>query len=132
MGFAGWPRAVAEIETRGGPLRINVTVADTPERQAQGLMFVRTLDADEGMWFPQHPPRVMRMWMKNTLVPLDMLFIDARGRVACIHAAAEPLSVALRHCPARVSGVLEINGGQARQYGVGIGSRIALGTARAP
>jgi uncharacterized membrane protein (UPF0127 family) len=132
QGFAGWPRALVEIRTRGGPLRFNATVADTAERQAQGLMFVRALDADEGMWFPQRPPRVTQMWMKNTLIPLDILFVDARGRVVCVHADAVPLTIALISCPERVAGVLEIGAGQARRDGIGVGSRVELGTLRTP
>ncbi|MCC7463006.1 MAG: DUF192 domain-containing protein [Gammaproteobacteria bacterium] len=126
QGFAGWPRTVAEIHTRGGALRFNVTVADTPERQARGLMFVRALDADEGMWFPQQQPRAMQMWMKNTLIPLDLLFVDAQGKIACIRARATPLSTAIIDCPRRVAGVLEIGGGEAQRRGILPGDAVAV------
>lgn len=126
-GFVGWPRAIVEIRDAGGATqRLNATVADTPARQEQGLMFVRTLDADESMWFPQERPRLMQMWMKNTLIALDMLFVDARGRVACIAAHTTPQSLALVSCPFAVSGVLEIGAGEAERRGVRIGDFLLL------
>ncbi|MCC7413375.1 MAG: DUF192 domain-containing protein [Gammaproteobacteria bacterium] len=116
--FAGWPRGTVEIRTRAGPQRFQATVADTPARQQRGLMFVRALTPEAGMWFPQRPPRVMRMWMQNTLIPLDMLFVDARGRIACIHAQATPESLAIISCAQPVRGVLEIKGGEASRRGM--------------
>jgi uncharacterized membrane protein (UPF0127 family) len=126
MVFFGWPRAVVVIQTRGGEQRLATTVADSPARQEQGLMFVRVLAADESMWFPQRTPRLMGMWMKNTLIPLDMLFVDARGRIACIAARTTPESEAIISCPEEVSGVLEIGGGEAARRGIRPGDRVAL------
>ena len=125
-GFAGWPRTAVEIRAHAGRQWFNVTVADTPARQEQGLMFVRALAADESMWFPQRPARVMRMWMKNTLIPLDLLFVDARGRIACIGARATPESLAIISCPKPVSGVLEIGGGEAERRGIRVGDAAKL------
>lgn len=125
-GFAGWPRTAVEIRTRDGRQWFNVTVADTPARQEQGLMFVRALAADESMWFPQRPARVMRMWMKNTLIPLDLLFVDARGRIACIAARATPESLAIISCRKPVSGVLEIGGGEAERRDIRVGDTAKL------
>jgi uncharacterized membrane protein (UPF0127 family) len=96
------PRAspvAARVESRrAGTLRFNVTIADTAERQARGLMVVRALDPDEGMWFPQRPPRVMQMWMKNTLIPLDVLFADG-----LVVRHADAAIDAMIHCPERVA-----------------------------
>jgi uncharacterized membrane protein (UPF0127 family) len=125
-GFAGWPRTAVEIRTHAGRQWFNVTVADTPARQERGLMFVHALAADESMWFPQQPARVMRMWMKNTLIPLDLLFVDAHGRIACISARASPESLAIISCPTPVSGVLEIGGGEAARRGIHIGDHLAI------
>jgi len=129
-GFEGWPRTAVEIRTRDGRQWFNATVADTPERQERGLMFVRALPADESMWFPQAPPHVMTMWMKNTYIPLDMLFVDARGRIACIRANATPRSLATLSCPRAVSGVLEIGGGEAQARGIGVGDRVSIAMAQ--
>ena len=71
-----------------------VWVADTPQRAEQGLMFVNDLPESEGMVFPLDPPRVENMWMKNTYIELDMLFIGADGRVTKIIERAHPLSLA--------------------------------------
>ena len=87
-------------------------------------MFVRALAPDESMWFPQREPRIMQMWMKNTLIPLDMLFVDDRGRVACIAERAAPESLAIISCRKPVSGVLEIGGGQAGQRDIRLGDPV--------
>jgi uncharacterized membrane protein (UPF0127 family) len=126
LGFAGWPRVVVEIRGRDGPQRFQATVADTPERQQQGLMYVLALDADESMWFPQPRPRAMQMWMKDTLIPLDMLFVGANGHVACIVAHARPESLALITCATPASGVLEIGAGEAERRGIRRGARLRL------
>ncbi len=125
-GFAGWPRTAVEIRTRTGRQWFNVIVADTPERQEQGLMFVRALAADASMWFPQRPAHVMQMWMKNTLIPLDMLFVDSRGRIACITPHAVPESLEILTCAERVSGVLEIGGGEAARRGILAGDTVKV------
>jgi uncharacterized membrane protein (UPF0127 family) len=129
-GFAGWPRGTVEIRTRAGPQRFQATVADTPARQERGLMFVRALDADESMWFPQQQPRVMNMWMENTLIPLDMLFVDARGRIACIHAQATPESLAIITCEEPMRGVLEIRGGEAERRDIAPGDAVLFQKSR--
>src|ERR1700681_2654828 len=87
-----FPHSVLNIHTRQGAEWFSVWIANTPARSEQGLMFLRWLPADQGMLFPQDVPRVMRMWMKNTLIPLDMLFIDAHSRVVYIQERATPQS----------------------------------------
>src|SRR5579872_6158759 len=70
-----FPSAVLSIRTHASTEWFNVWVADNPQRQEQGLMYQKWLPADWGMLFPEGSPRVKSMWMKNTLIPLDMLFI---------------------------------------------------------
>jgi len=113
-----FPRATLEIESGKTHHKFNIWVAETPAQQMQGLMFVNDLPADQGMIFPQSPPRDMSMWMKNTYIPLDMLFIDAKGRVVKIAANAEPHSLTTLSSGKPVSAVLEIKGGEAERRGI--------------
>ena len=99
-------------------------IADTAARQELGLMFQTRLPADEGMLFPQARPRVMSMWMKNTYIPLDMLFIDSRGRIVCLLANTSPQSLEILSCPKPVQAVLEIGGGEARERGIRVGDQV--------
>jgi uncharacterized protein len=106
------------IDTEGGARRFAVELATTPEEQAQGLMFRRTLAADAGMLFDLGSTRTATFWMKNTLIPLDMLFIAADGRIADIHQRAVPLSEAMIESKVPVRAVLELNGGTAARLGI--------------
>ena len=87
-------------------------------------MFLRWLPPDHGMLFPQASPRVMSMWMKNTLIPLDMLFIDAQGRVVYIRERATPLSEDIISAPPKVKAVLELAGGECARLGIHVGDRV--------
>lgn len=116
--YPDWPHSALEIRTATGRHWFNIDIADTSERQEQGLMRVPAMPADQGMIFPLDPPRMMYMWMKNTVMSLDMLFIDAHGRIACVRAHAEPYSEAIISCPQRVRAVLEINAGEAERRGI--------------
>ena len=121
-----FPRATLVIGTGGGVHRFRAWIANTPARQAQGLMFVRDLPADEGMVFPMNPPRVAQFWMANTYIPLDMLFVARDGRIEKIIANAKPFSLAVLSSGAPVVAVVEIRGGEARQLGITVGSRVRL------
>ena len=101
-----------------------VWVADTPERAQQGLMFVSDLPDTMGMVFPLPTPRVETMWMRNTYIELDMLFIRADGRVAKIIERAHPLSEALLSSDTPVSAVLELKGGEASKLGLRAGDTV--------
>ena len=111
-----FPRSPLEIRTQSGSQRYDVWIADTPARSQQGLMFVKALHAGQGMLFPLQRPGVMRMWMKDTLIPLDMLFIDAHGQIIYIRHDATPQSEAIITTPAPVvtpvKAVLELAGGE--------------------
>ncbi len=115
------PRAVSHD---GKAHDFRVEVARTAEEQARGLMFRRAMGADEGMLFPFDPPRQASFWMKNTVIPLDIVFIGPDRRVLNISANAEPYSLDPRPSAGVVSAVLELNGGRAAQLGIAPGARV--------
>jgi uncharacterized membrane protein (UPF0127 family) len=121
--LGNFPRATVEIASGDRVHRFDVWVADTPERQAQGLMFVRDLAPDAGMLFVHDAPREVSMWMKNTYIPLDMLFIDRNGRVVRIAHETTPHSLESITSGAPVTQVLELRGGEAARRGIAVGDR---------
>lgn len=122
----GFSQAQAMIETSTACHLLDIWVAETSEQRAQGLMFVRSLGEYEGMLFPGQKPAVLRMWMKNTYIPLDMLFIGEDSRIIGITAQTTPLSEATISSPGPALGVLELRGGFAARHGVKTGDRFAL------
>jgi uncharacterized membrane protein (UPF0127 family) len=119
-----FPNTVLDIRTHGGREWFSVWVADTPARSEQGLMFLKWLPPDWGMLFPQDSPHVVSMWMKNTLIPLDMLFIDSQGRVVYIRERTTPQSEAIITTPLPVKAVLELSGGQCARLGIRVGDKV--------
>ncbi len=112
------------IVSATGPHRFTVEVAETPEQMEQGLMFRRTMPPDAGMLFDYKTPTVATMWMRNTLIPLDMLFVDARGRIVNIHQRAVPQTLDVIAAEAPVRAVIELNGGIAARLGIAPGDRV--------
>jgi uncharacterized membrane protein (UPF0127 family) len=102
-----------------------VWVADTPERAEQGLMFVSDLPESTGMVFPLVPPRVERMWMKNTYIELDMLFVDAAGRISKITPRAQPLKLDTLSSDSPVAAVVELRGGEAAKLALSVGDLVS-------
>jgi uncharacterized membrane protein (UPF0127 family) len=119
--LASFKRSALIIDTASGPHRFAIELALTPEEQAQGLMFRRSLAADAGMLFDFGETRDAAFWMKNTLIPLDMLFIDGDGHVADIHERAVPLSEDPIESKVPVRAVLEVNGGTVGRLGIHVG-----------
>jgi len=112
------------IVTADSRKTFEVEVMRTPDQQARGLMFRRTLDADKGMLFDFGIDRPVAMWMKNTYLPLDMVFIEADGTVHRIEERTEPLSERVISSDGKVRAVLELNAGTARQIGLKPGDHI--------
>jgi uncharacterized membrane protein (UPF0127 family) len=106
------------IRSAGGEHRFTVEVAETAEQQERGLMFRRALGPDRGMIFPYDPPQEVAFWMKNTLIPLDMIFIRADGRIARIAANTTPRSLDPVPSGEPTAAVLEIRGGRAAELGI--------------
>jgi hypothetical protein len=123
--LAHFPRTELTIKARGHADRFDIWIADTAARQEQGLMFVRDLPPSQGMLFPEGSPQVAHFWMKNTYIPLDMVFVGEDGRVAKIIASARPFSLGLLSSDVPVIAVLEIRGGEAAQLGIGVGDRVS-------
>jgi uncharacterized membrane protein (UPF0127 family) len=111
------------VRSATGAHRFTVEVAATPEQQEIGLMFRRAIDPDRGMIFPYDPPQAVAFWMKNTLIPLDMVFIRADGTIARI-TTATPLSLDPMPSGEPVAAVLEIAGGRAAQLGIDAGDKV--------
>jgi uncharacterized protein len=104
-----------------------VEVMRTPEEKARGLMFRQFMPEDRGMLFDFGPEQPVSMWMRNTYIPLDMLFIKADGVVHHIHARAQPLDETPISSNGNVRYVLEINGGVAAKLGLKPGDRVSQG-----
>ena len=101
-----------------------VEIATSEAQLAQGLMFRKSLAPDSGMLFDFGQVRAISMWMKNTLIPLDMLFLGADGRILGIAERTVPGSLAVIESPGPVRGVLEVNGGTASRLGLVPGDRV--------
>jgi len=111
----------------GFALRLELAV--TPEEVAQGLMFRPSLDPDRGMLFLFEVERVPSFWMKNTMVPLDLLFLDGQGAIVDIVENAQPCAIdpCPQYVPSRaVSAVLEVAAGTAARHGLAAGGTIAF------
>jgi hypothetical protein len=113
-----------EVESGRRTHRFVVEVARTSDEQAQGLMFRRSLGPDEGMIFPFPSPRPANFWMRNTVIPLDMVFIRENGTIARIAANTVPMSEETVSSGEPVAAVLEIRGGRAAELGIRAGDRV--------
>ena len=101
-----------------------VAVMRTDADRSRGLMFRRTMAPNHGMLFDFERTEPVAMWMKNTYLPLDMLFIRADGTIALVAADTEPLSTAIIQSPEPVLSVLELNAGTAAKLGLKVGDRV--------
>ncbi|MCB1682516.1 MAG: DUF192 domain-containing protein [Alphaproteobacteria bacterium] len=112
------------IKGDGSVVDYTVEVATTPEEVTMGLMFRKDMPAHHGMIFLVDPEREVSFWMKNTLIPLDMLFIGADGMIKNIHPMAKPHDLTQIPSLVPVRAVLEINGGEAEKNGIVLGDTV--------
>lgn len=119
-------RAALTIQTQQGPVELNVEIADTEPKRERGLMFRRSLAPNSGMIFLFDGPERIQMWMKNTYIPLDMVFIGDDWRISSIARNAEPHSEDIIASEGLASRVLEIGGGQAEALGLHTGDKLTL------
>lgn len=121
----------ALFRTASGVVSFQIEIADTPQERAQGLMFRKELAPDRGMLFIYETPREASFWMRNTLIPLDLVFLDSTGQVRHIHPMAKPLDET--PIPGALPGdsqpqrlmVLEVAGGEAARQGLEVGQTMA-------
>ena len=112
------------ILTDKGEVTIDAEIAETPSDQAKGLMFRRSMPERTGMLFPYRGAREITMWMKNTILPLDMVFIRADGIIHRIEVMTQPFSEETISSQGEVTAVLEINGGAAERLGIKPGQKV--------
>jgi uncharacterized membrane protein (UPF0127 family) len=130
LALAGAPARSAdlhslEIVSKSGVHVFSVELAVDDEERARGLMFRKELPEGTGMLFDFGRDQDVAMWMKNTLIPLDMMFIAADGRIRRIAESTEPMSTRIIPSGGPVRAVLEVIGGTARKYGIAPGDRVA-------
>lgn len=117
---------VTLVTASGQRYHFEVEVAHSPALQAQGLMFRKSLAQNKGMVFPYDPAQEVSMWMENTYISLDMLFVGEGGRIIKIHPEARPGSRKIISSGAKVEAVIELKGKTARRLGVRVGDRVEL------
>jgi uncharacterized membrane protein (UPF0127 family) len=106
--------------------RFKVELAVTPEEQSRGLMFRKDLASDAGMLFVNKSDELRSFWMKNTYIPLDILFINSSNEVKHIHYGAKPLDETSIHSQYPVQYVLEVNAGKARKCNIRQGTKMSI------
>ena len=113
-----------EIATKSGVKVFSVEMATTEEEKTTGLMYRKELADGKGMLFDFSPPQEVSMWMKNTYLSLDMIFIRADGRILRIAENTEPMSTRIISSGGLAKGVLEVIAGTAKKYGIQPGDRV--------
>jgi uncharacterized membrane protein (UPF0127 family) len=121
-----YPSSLTIINSKGETHDFDLITAATPEQRAKGLMNVKHLDKDSGMLFLFESPRQVSFWMKDTYIPLDMLFFNEKGVIVNIYENAKPLSLEHISSKGAVSRVLEINGGQSKARNIKAGDIIVF------
>ncbi len=114
------------LKTDNGDHTYTVEIAKGAGEKARGLMFRRTLPKDRGMIFLYDPPQATSMWMRNTFIPLDIIFITEQGTVLRIEANTEPFSTDIINSGGETAAVLELNGGEAEKVGLKPGDRVVF------
>jgi uncharacterized membrane protein (UPF0127 family) len=129
-GVGGWQASATELQlleiiTSSGVQPFSVEVMRTDEEREKGLMFRKELPEGQGMLFDFHPEQNVAMWMKNTLIPLDMIFIQSNGRILRIAENTQVQSEKIIPSGGPVRGVLEVIAGTAKKLGIRPGDRVA-------
>ena len=123
--LSAFPQSLLAIRTSAGKVvNFKIWEADTPKREEQGMMFIREMDEHTGMlfMFPENKP--VSMWMKNTYVSLDLLFLNAQGKIDYIAENATPRSEAIIGPRTPEFAVLELKGGACERFGIKVGDKV--------
>ena len=118
------PRVIISGPADQNLATVRIEIADTPSARETGLMYRQHLDENAGMLFLFKTPQHLTFWMKNTEIPLDMIFADENGKVIGIVAEATPFSERQLSVPGDSQYVLEVNGGFAARHGIKAGDRL--------
>lgn len=118
------PTTEIVVDTSSGPKAFQVEVAADPAAQQRGLMYRRELASNAGMLFDFHRPAELWFWMKDTILPLDILFIRSDGTISTIAPNTVPFSTKAIPSAEPVRAVLEINGGRAHDLGIRVGDKV--------
>jgi len=124
QGADSFEKSPLAIETAGGRHDFTVELATTQAQRQQGLMYRRKMARDAGMLFDYGRTQPAAMWMKNTFIPLDMLFIDEDGRIVRVAQRTVPHSLVVVSSGEPVRAVLELNGGSAARFGIKPGDHV--------
>lgn len=124
LAYAACDPGQVDLRSDRGQARFTVEVADTPAERSLGLMHRESLPRSAGMLFVYERPQPVSFWMRNTLIPLDMIFVDARGVVQHVHENAIPLDETGIDGGDEIQFVLEINGGLAGRLGIVEGAEL--------
>jgi len=124
--LSAFPQSLLAIRTGSGKVvNFKIWLADTKRREQQGMMFIREMDEHTGMlfMFPENQP--VSMWMHNTYISLDILFLDAHGKIDYIAAHATPQSDTIIGPPTPEFAVLELKGGACEHFGIRAGDTVS-------
>lgn len=123
---AGMETQMVTVETQAGrKIEVELEIAATPVDIEIGLMHRKSMPENHGMLFLLgKPAKEAGFWMKNTLIPLDIIFVDAEGRIARIHARTQPMNLSSYSSDAPVVAAIELNGGMAEKWGIAVGDRV--------
>ena len=114
------------VTTQTGTHLFLVEIAESPEERGRGLMERRSLPLNTGMFFIFEDVDIIQMWMKNTYVPLDMIFADEKGKVVSVASDTKPMSLDIISSLRPAKSVLEVRAGTAARLGIGIGDTVEL------
>jgi uncharacterized membrane protein (UPF0127 family) len=124
----GFAMTMLTIEKANGDrIAYKAELATEPEQQEYGLMYRRELAADRAMLFVYQHPQIITMWMKNTYIPLDMIFFDDNNRIVNIVTNAEPLNLKTLSSVVPALGVIEVNAGDVARHGIRLGDVVTHG-----